>query len=180
MALKKARGDPAFALQSPMPTVRFFCLAAIAAAQMRPLLKAAMFTDGADGFARVALPRTYEKEQRLLAAVDRIAACAARRAANPISQLTGHPQFVWQRGSVRTLSSSVLALPQVARLRVFSLTVAPRQFDCIVYGVDLAAQGRERRLASTCAFGAKAIRNPGRYLLEPVCPTQPNRLNLFG
>lgn len=80
MALKNVRGDPAFALQSPMPTVRFFCLAAIAAAQTRPLLKAAMCTAGADGFARVALLRAYEKEPRLLAAVDRIAARTARSA----------------------------------------------------------------------------------------------------
>lgn len=73
MALKKVRGDPAFALQSPKPEVRLFCLAAIAAAQFRPLAKAAMFSANVDDFARVSLLRAYEKEPRLLAAVDHIA-----------------------------------------------------------------------------------------------------------
>jgi len=36
------------------------------------LVKAAMFSIGIDGYARVALLRAYEKEPRLLAAVDRI------------------------------------------------------------------------------------------------------------
>lgn len=85
MALKKVRWDPAFALQCPMPAVRFFCLAAIAAAQARPMLKAAMCTAGADAFARVALLRAYKKEPRLLAAVDQIAARAARCADTLIS-----------------------------------------------------------------------------------------------
>ena len=71
-ALKSIRADAAFALQSPRPDVRLFCLAAIAAAQSRPLFKAAMFSTGIDGYARVALLRTFEKEPRLLAAVDRI------------------------------------------------------------------------------------------------------------
>ena len=73
MALKNVRGDPAFALQHPRPGVRIFCLAAIAAAQIRPLTKAAMSSIGIDGFARAALLRTYGKEPRLLAAVDQIA-----------------------------------------------------------------------------------------------------------
>jgi hypothetical protein len=73
MALKNARGTPAAALQSYNPEVRLFCLAAIAAVQKRPLLKAALFTTGIDAFARVALLRTYHREARLLATVDRIA-----------------------------------------------------------------------------------------------------------
>jgi hypothetical protein len=72
-ALKSVRGDPASALQSPRPDVRLFCLAAIAAAQSRPLVKAAMFSIGIDDYARVCLLRAYEKEPRLLAAVDQIA-----------------------------------------------------------------------------------------------------------
>lgn len=71
-ALKSVRADTAFALQSPRPDVRLFCLAAIAAAQSRPLAKAAMLSTGLDGYARVALLRAFEKEPRLLAAVDRI------------------------------------------------------------------------------------------------------------
>lgn len=71
-ALKSVRADTAFALQSPRPDVRLFCLAAIAVAQSRPLVKAAMFSTGLDGYARVALLRAFEKEPRLLAAVDRI------------------------------------------------------------------------------------------------------------
>jgi predicted amino acid-binding ACT domain protein len=71
-ALKSVRADAAFALQSPRPDVRLFCLAAIAMAQSRPLAKAAMFSTGLDGYARVALLRAFENEPRLLAAVDRI------------------------------------------------------------------------------------------------------------
>ena len=71
-ALKSVRADAAFALQSPRPDVRLFCLAAIVVAQSRPLVKAAMFSTGIDGYARVALLRAFEKEPRLLAAVDRI------------------------------------------------------------------------------------------------------------
>ena len=71
--LKSVRGDPAFALQSPRTDVRLFCLAAIAAAQSRPLVKAAMFSIGIDDYVRVCLLRAYEKEPRLLAAVDQIA-----------------------------------------------------------------------------------------------------------
>jgi hypothetical protein len=71
-ALKSVRADAAFALQSPRPEVRLFCLAAIAAAQSRPLVKAAMFSTDLDGYARVTLLRAFEKEPRLLAAVDRI------------------------------------------------------------------------------------------------------------
>jgi len=48
-----------------------FCLAAIA--QSRPLVKAAMFSTGLDGYAGIALLRAFEKEPRILAAVDRIA-----------------------------------------------------------------------------------------------------------
>ena len=73
MALKTVRGDTAFALQHPRSGVRIFCLAAIAAAQIHPLTKAAMFSRSIEGFARAALLRTYEKEPRLLATVDRIA-----------------------------------------------------------------------------------------------------------
>ena len=72
-ALKSVRADTAFALQSPRPDVRLFCLAAIALAQSRPLVKAAMFSTDLDGSARVALLRAFEKEPRLLAAVDQIA-----------------------------------------------------------------------------------------------------------
>ena len=72
-ALKSVRADTAFALQSPSPDVRLFCLAAIAAAQSRPLVKAALFSTGLDGSARIALLRAFEEEPRLLAAVDRIA-----------------------------------------------------------------------------------------------------------
>ena len=62
MALKSVRGEPACALQHPRPGVRIFCLAAIAAAQIHPLTKAAMFSCSIEGFARAALLRTYEKE----------------------------------------------------------------------------------------------------------------------
>ena len=72
-ALKSVRADTAFALQSPRPDVRLFCLAAIAAAQAHPLIKAALFSRSTDGFARAALLRTYGKEPRLLTAVDQIA-----------------------------------------------------------------------------------------------------------
>ena len=72
-ALKSVRADAAFALQSPRPDVRLFCLAAIAVAQSHPLGKAAMFSIGIDGHARVALLRAFEKKPRLLAAVDQIA-----------------------------------------------------------------------------------------------------------
>ena len=71
--LKSVRGDPAFALQSPRPDVRLFCLAALAAAQSRPPVKAAMFSIGMGDCARVCLLLAYEKEPRLLAAVDQIA-----------------------------------------------------------------------------------------------------------
>jgi hypothetical protein len=72
-ALKSVCADAAFSLQSPRPDVRLFCLAAIAVAQSRPLVKAAMFSSAIDGHARVALLRAFEKEPRLLAAVDQIA-----------------------------------------------------------------------------------------------------------
>jgi hypothetical protein len=72
-ALKSVRADAAFALQSHRPDVRLFCLAAIAVAQSRPLVKAAMFSTGLDGYARVALLCAFEKEPRLIAAVDQIA-----------------------------------------------------------------------------------------------------------
>lgn len=80
MALKTVRGDPAFALQHPRLGIRLFCLATIAAAQIHPLTKAAIFSSGIDGFARAALLRTYEKEPRLLAAVDQIARRNQRKA----------------------------------------------------------------------------------------------------
>lgn len=79
MALRAVRGDPLHALQSPRPEVRLFCLAAIAAAQSRPLLKAAILSTGIGDFAYVTLLRAYEKESRLLAAVDRIAVRRRRR-----------------------------------------------------------------------------------------------------
>ena len=69
-ALKCVRVDAAFALQNPRPDLRLFCVAAIASAQSRPLVKAAMFSSGIDGYARVALLRAFETEPRLLAAVD--------------------------------------------------------------------------------------------------------------
>ena len=40
--------------------------------QKRPLLKAALFATDIDDFARVALLRTYQKDDRLLVTVDRI------------------------------------------------------------------------------------------------------------
>lgn len=73
MGLKALRGDPFFTLQSPRPNIRLFCLAAIAAAQSRPLVKAALCSMNIDVYARVALLRAYEKELRLLATVDQIA-----------------------------------------------------------------------------------------------------------
>ena len=85
-ALKIVRGDPAFALQSPRPEVRLFCLAAIAAAQSRPLVKAAMFSIGIDDYARVALLRAYVKQPRLLAAVDRIAGRTRKRDNPPVTK----------------------------------------------------------------------------------------------
>jgi hypothetical protein len=80
MSLKTFRGDPSFALQNPRPEVRLFCLAAIAAAQSRPLAKAAIVSSSIDDYARVALLRAFEKEPRLLAAVDHIAQRRARSA----------------------------------------------------------------------------------------------------
>ena len=85
MALKSVRADAAFALQSPRPDVRLFCLAAIAVAQTRLLVKAAMFSIGIDGHARVALFRAYEKELRLLAAVDRVTR-RMRKYAKPLAE----------------------------------------------------------------------------------------------
>lgn len=82
MSLKTFRGDPSFALQNPRPEVRLFCLAAIAAAQSRPLIKAAISSAGADDYVRIALLRAFEREPRLLAAVDRIAQRRARRIAS--------------------------------------------------------------------------------------------------
>ncbi|MBZ9605019.1 hypothetical protein [Phyllobacterium chamaecytisi] len=40
--------------------------------QKRPLLKVALFATGIDNFARVALLRPYQKDDRLLVTVDRI------------------------------------------------------------------------------------------------------------
>ena len=71
-AFKPVCADATFALQSPRSDARLFCLAAIATAQSRPLVKAAMFSAGIDGYTRVTLLRAFEKEPRLLAAVDRI------------------------------------------------------------------------------------------------------------
>lgn len=73
MGLNALRGDPFFALQSPRPNIRLFCLAAIASAQSRPLLKAALCSMDIDVYARVALLRAYEKEPRLLTTLDQIA-----------------------------------------------------------------------------------------------------------
>lgn len=73
MGLNALRGDPFFALQSPRPNIRLFCLAAIVSAQSRPLVKAALCSMDIDVYARVALLRAYENEPRLLAAVDKIA-----------------------------------------------------------------------------------------------------------
>lgn len=73
MALKNVCGAPASALQSFNPDIRLVCLAAIAVVQKRPLLKAALFATDIDDFARVALLRTYQKEDRLLVTVNRIA-----------------------------------------------------------------------------------------------------------
>ena len=78
MSLKGCHGEPLFALQSHKPEVRLFCLAAIAAARSHPLAKAAIVSSAIDDFARVALLRAFEKEPRLLAAVDHIAQRHAR------------------------------------------------------------------------------------------------------
>lgn len=78
MSLKGCHGEPLFALQSHRPEVRLFCLAAIAAARSHPLAKAAIVSSAIDDFARVALLRAFEKEHRLLAAVDHIAQRHAR------------------------------------------------------------------------------------------------------
>lgn len=78
MSLKGCHGKPLFALHSHKPEVRLFCLAAIDAAQSRPLIKAAISSSGIDDYAKVALLRAFEKEQRLLAAVDHIAQRRAR------------------------------------------------------------------------------------------------------
>ena len=78
MSLKTTRGDPSFALQSPRSEMRLFCLAAIAAIQSRPLAKAAIVTHSIDDYARVALLRAFEKEPRLLTAVDHIPQRRAR------------------------------------------------------------------------------------------------------
>lgn len=84
--LKANRGDPVFALQSPRSDVRLFCLAAIAAAQSRPLVKAAMFSIAINDYARVALLRAYEKEPRLLATIDQIAWRIRKRTSLPASK----------------------------------------------------------------------------------------------
>ena len=73
ISLKAFRGDPLHALQGHRLEVRLFCLAAIDAAQSRPLVKAAISSSGIDDYARVALLRAFDKEPRLLAAVDYIA-----------------------------------------------------------------------------------------------------------
>nr|BAH89328.1 transposase TniQ [uncultured bacterium] len=78
ISLKAFRGDPAYALQSHKPEVRLFGLAAIDAARSRPLVKAAISSSGIDDYARVALLRAFEKEPRLLVAVDHIAQRRAR------------------------------------------------------------------------------------------------------
>jgi len=80
MSLKTFRGDPSFALQNPRSEVRLFCLAAIAATRSHPLAKAAVVSHSIDDYARVALLRAFEKEPRLLAAVDHIAQRRARSA----------------------------------------------------------------------------------------------------
>jgi hypothetical protein len=67
-----------FALQSHKQEMRVFCLAAIDAAQFRPLVKAAISRSGIDDYARVALLLAFEKEPRLLAAVDLITQGRAR------------------------------------------------------------------------------------------------------
>lgn len=72
MGLNALRGDPFFALQSPRPNIRLFCLAAIVSAQSRPLVKAALCSMDIDAYARVALLRAYENQPRLLAAIDKI------------------------------------------------------------------------------------------------------------
>lgn len=73
ISLKAFRGDPLYALQGHSLEVRLFGLAAIDAAQSRPLVKAAISSSGIDDYARVALLRAFETEPRLLAAVDHIA-----------------------------------------------------------------------------------------------------------
>jgi hypothetical protein len=88
MGLKALRGDPFFALQRPQPNIRLFCLAAIASAQLRPLVKAALCSMDIDVYARVALLRAYEKEPRLLATVDQIAQRMRLRA--DVSAISSH------------------------------------------------------------------------------------------
>ena len=51
----------------------------IAAVQKRPLVKAALFSANINDFSRFALLRAYEKEPRLIAAVDHIARRLAQR-----------------------------------------------------------------------------------------------------
>jgi len=80
MSLKTSRGDPSFAVQNPRSEVRVFFLAAIAAARSHPLAKAAIVSHSFDDYARVALLRAFNKEQRLLAAVDHIAQRRVRSA----------------------------------------------------------------------------------------------------
>ena len=80
MALKTVRGDPAFALHHSTSGVGIFCLAAIAAAQIQLLTKAATLSIGIDGFARPALLRTYGEDRRLLGIIDRIARRNQRKA----------------------------------------------------------------------------------------------------
>jgi hypothetical protein len=52
MAIKNVPGALAFALQSFNQMARLFSLAAIAAAQKRPLVKAALFSADVDDFSR--------------------------------------------------------------------------------------------------------------------------------
>ena len=79
ISLKAFRGDPLYALQGHRLEGRLFGLAAIDAAQSRPLVKAAISSSGIDDYARVALLRAFDKEPRLLAAVDLIAQRRVRR-----------------------------------------------------------------------------------------------------
>ena len=73
VAVTRYHGSSLAALQGFNPEVRITCLAAICAAQQKPLLKAARIRAKVDDFAKASLLKAYSKEPQLLAAVGGIA-----------------------------------------------------------------------------------------------------------
>jgi TniQ len=69
VAVTRYHGSSIAALQGFNPEVRITCLAAICAAQQKPLLKAARIRAKVNDFAKASLLKAYSKEPHLLAAV---------------------------------------------------------------------------------------------------------------